>query len=215
MENIHSPLPLIFRHHVPVQNWEAIKEKIDNLLDAMDERHPLEQNASQSTYDVAQNGNAFNLLTWDCLKYLEPEIWKAVIYATKQWHLDYNKFEIAQCWSNRHKHTGKTAFHKHGVYTQYVIAYYLSVPENSGDLLIIDPMEYHWNSYNSKMIDECNTWGWRQKVKTGDMVIMPNFLIHGTDENRNLNEDRYVLTLNVSGFNITDPKEKPSETDQV
>jgi hypothetical protein len=200
MQNINTPLPLYFKHHVPVQNWQEIKTKLDDLLELQTESHLLEIGEGKSTYNVKKDGNSVNPLDWDCLHYLFPEVWGAVKYAMNQWKLEYTRLDISQCWTNRHKHTGKTAFHKHGVDTQFVIAYYLNVPENGGDLLIIDPLQYHWNSYNSKVVNVNNTWGWRQKVNTGDMIIMPNFLLHGTEENKNQNEDRYVLTINVSGY---------------
>lgn len=200
METHNTPLPLFFKHHVPVQNWEIIKEQLDILLEYQNEYHGLEIGNAKSTYNVKREGRTVNPLDWPCLQYLLPEVWRAVFHATKEWHLDYTKFDVTQCWTNRHKPTGKTAFHKHGVGTHYVIAYYLNVPEDGGDLLMIDPLEYHWNSYQSKIIDVNNTWGWRHKVKTGDMIIMPNFLVHGTDENKNVNQDRYVLTINVTGI---------------
>jgi hypothetical protein len=195
----NSPLPLFFKYHVPVQNWDTIKNNLDDLIELQNDQHGLELGNSISTYNVKRNGEIVNPLDWDCLQYLVPEIWKVVFHATKQWNLDYTEFDVTQCWTNKHKYTGKTAFHKHGVNTHYVIAYYLNVPKDGGDLLMIDPLQYHWNSYSSKVIDTNNNLGWRQKVNTGDMIIMPNFLIHGTDENKNINEDRYVLTINVLG----------------
>ena len=199
IESHNMPLPLFFKHHVPVQNWETIKNNLDELITLQNDQHELELGNSVSTYNIKRKGVIVNPLDWDCLQYLLPEIWKVILHASKQWNLDYTAFDITECWTNRHKHTGKTAFHKHGVNTHFVIAYYLNVPENSGDLLIIDPLSYHWNSYSSRIIDANNNLGWRKKVNTGDMIIMPNFLLHGTGENKNINENRYVLTINAVG----------------
>ena len=199
IESNYPPLPLFFKHHVPVQNWELIKSKLDELAELAPENHGIEVGNARSTYNIKRDGRVVNPLDWECLQYLLPEVWNTILHASKQWKLVYTDFNITQCWTNIHKFGGKTTFHKHGVATNFVIAYYLNVPEDSGDLLMIDPLEYHWNSYHSAEVDANNRWGWRNKVNTGDLVLMPNFLTHGTSENKNPNEDRYVLTINAEG----------------
>jgi hypothetical protein len=199
MEIYNTPLPLYFKNHVPVQNWDAIRNKCDDLLAIMPDQHGLESGNAKSSYDVRDvNGNLINPLGIDCFNYIRPHIWEAVKFAAEHWLMEYDKYDITQCWTNRHLPGGKTLFHKHGASTQIVIAYYLNVPENSGNLLIVDPLEYHWSGYHSVRNDINNQNGWVVPVKTGDMVIMPNFLIHGTEENTS-NDNRYVLTVNIQG----------------
>lgn len=201
IQNNYTPLPLFFRHHVPVQNWDTIKSKLDDLVAyAYDHDHDLEIGRAKSTYNTKRDGHFVNPLDWECLQYLLPEISNVTHHAVKEWKLNCTAYRVTQCWTNVHKLGGRTAFHKHGVATSFVIAYYLNVPEDSGDLLMIDPLEYHWNSYNSPEVARNNDFGWEHKVKAGDMIIMPNFLIHGAGENKNPNEDRYVLTINVEGI---------------
>jgi len=199
MQNYYTPLPLYFKEHVPVENQDAILKHCDDILATIKDQHGLEIGPAKTSYEQSNRvGDNLKILNTDLFTYLMPKVWEAISYVSKEWMLEYNAYHITQCWTNRHYPGGKTKFHKHGATTQMVIAYYLNVPENGGNLLIKDPMEYHWAGYNSNKSDLNNQEGWVVPVQTGDMVVMPNFLTHGSEENTGT-DARYVLTFNIMG----------------
>lgn len=90
-----------------------------------------------------------------------------------------NLFLIDDSWFNIHWKTGKTLIHTHGKHIKYVCTYYLSVPKNSGRFLYKKNQE--WKSI---------------EIKTGDFLIFPGDLLHGTEENFS-DQQRITLTTNI------------------
>jgi uncharacterized protein (TIGR02466 family) len=189
--------PVIFKDHCPVQNWEGIKKRADNLLSNTPSNSQLELGDSLSSVITVKHG-AEPPYSWSEFEYFINWLRDKIPEIERQWKLSYNEYTIAGSWINRHYRTGKTAEHCHRG-CEIVVTYYLHVPENSGRFIARDPMENHWNntiSHERGALDLSH--GYPIEVKTGDVLFFPGWLLHSTEES-NSDEGRYVMSTNFSG----------------
>jgi Putative 2OG-Fe(II) oxygenase len=111
----------------------------------------------------------------------------------KEWEIDYDKVAIVNSWVNRHRKGGWTNWHVHNN-TDLNIAAYISVPPDSGSLVMADPLEYHWSGYNAyRKINGAG--GYILPVETNKVYFFPSFMRHSTLSS-NSDEDRWVLSMN-------------------
>lgn len=192
MNEIKIGSPIVLHDNCPVQ-WDIMKPLADNLIDTTKINSELEKGSAIST--VANHAS------------LNPYQWKEMDYF-KQWlspRLDevVQKFQltvdssliVTGCWINRHLQSGKTAMHTHRN-VEIVVVWYLEVPEDSGNLIIRDPLEYHWGSFLSRQRDHDELAGGQIiPVKTGDVLIFPGWVNHCTEENLT-DKPRYVMSIN-------------------
>lgn len=101
---------------------------------------------------------------------------------------------INQCWANKHLDNGFTSNHSHSLMPM-VGTFYLEAPENSGDIVFINPMEYGLTHipYNGPIEDKIET---AVHIKTGDLVFFPGWIRHKTQENLSGNP-RIVISFNI------------------
>lgn len=115
----------------------------------------------------------------------------------RSWGYSYDKIAITDSWVNCHLNGGWTNFHTHQN-THLSLVAYITAPENSGDLLMIDPLENHWMGYPTDMnlnIIE----GQPIKVSDNKVIFFAPFLRHGTQRNQT-NNARWVISMNISTF---------------
>lgn len=189
--------PIILKDHCPIQNWELIKDKTDNLLGNIPVNSQLELGNSISSVITLQQGTE-PPYTWSEFSYFIDWLRNKIPEVERQWKLSYEEYTVAGSWINRHYRTGKTAEHCHRG-CEIVIVYYLQVPENSGRLIVRDPLEGNWNStisHERSAMDLTN--GYPIEVKTGDVIFFPGWLMHSTEESQS-DEGRYVMSTNFSG----------------
>jgi len=189
--------PVIFKDNCPIQNWDAIKEKADKLLNNTPTNSQLELGNSLSTVITVQQG-AEPPYNWNEFQYFIQWLRDKIPEVERQWKLSYEQYTIAGSWINRHYRTGKTLEHCHRG-CEIVVTYYLSVPENSGRFIARDPLENHWNStisHERSAMDLTN--GYPIEITTGDVLFFPGWLLHSTEES-NTDEPRYVMSTNFSG----------------
>lgn len=115
-------------------------------------------------------------------------------YITK--NLKDFKFWHTNGWINYQQPGMNMPIHGHGG-PKIALTYYLNVPENSGDLLLIDPRNgCDWDNGT----DGVNgTKFQRIKPSTGKIVFFPGFLLHTVEENKS-NETRVSLSTNMGTF---------------
>lgn len=101
---------------------------------------------------------------------------------------------IDQCWANLHTRGSYTAPHSHSLMPM-VASFYLEAPENSGDIVFTNPMEYSLTHipYNCTIEDKTET---AIHVTSGDLVMFPGWVRHRTRENLS-NSRRIVVTFNI------------------
>ena len=116
-----------------------------------------------------------------------------IIY--NEWNLDPNtKYWINDSWVNRHGPGGQTAAHTHG-HAVMAISAYIQVPELSGNLEMLDPLEMMWRMYYRKHRPDAFT---QVKITQGDVVFFPGWVEHKTQISRaEQGLDRWVLTTNI------------------
>lgn len=104
---------------------------------------------------------------------------------------------IDQCWSNIHYNNGITIEHSHSLYP-IVATLYVKSEKNSGNLVLINPMEYSLTHipYGVPIENKTET---SINVSTGDLVLFPGWVRHKTEENLS-NQPRIVLSFNI-GYN--------------
>ena len=102
---------------------------------------------------------------------------------------------IDQCWSNIHYNNSVTIEHSHSLYP-IVATLYVSAEENSGNLVLINPMEYGLTHipYGVPIENKTET---AIKVSTGDLVLFPGWVRHKTKENLS-NRSRVVMSFNIN-----------------
>lgn len=102
--------------------------------------------------------------------------------------------KILRGWISRQKYQELLPLHDHGNVVIAVV-YYVSTPENCGDLLLVDPRNSsNWNREFEQGID-----GIRYKRITpreGKLVLFPGYLAHMVEPNRS-KETRISLATNI------------------
>lgn len=123
---------------------------------------------------------------------------------TSDWELNLN-----DCWANRHLEGGTTGLHFHPQ-RHISVAYYMSVPENSGDFYFRTLNEQIWFNWPNEIgWDEgYDEWAedrgvikgikyhYPMNVKTGDLMLWPSFMKHETGINKST-DPRVVISYNL------------------
>jgi len=102
---------------------------------------------------------------------------------------------IDSSWFNRHGQGGKTNYHVHAG-SDLVLAAYIKAEPKAGDILMVDPMEYHWFHAKSMRLRDMLE-GDRFPVSTNKVYFFAPFVKHATLPNFS-GEDRYVISYNIN-----------------
>ena len=116
----------------------------------------------------------------------------------KSWDYDFDGIAVTGSWLNCSKKGGWTNFHVHHG-THLVMAAYVSAPDGSGNLKIIDPCENHWIGYPTPLHEKIQK-GVEIECLTNKVIFFAPFLRHGTGVNHS-NEDRWVISMNFTAVN--------------
>jgi uncharacterized protein (TIGR02466 family) len=179
-----------------------------NILDQIDTSN-LEENlqvklkqSSPKTSNLEMNGGVSTYST-DCNLHLEEyskTVSDIVLQHTKlYWKiLDIDprlEPRIDQCWSNIHYNNSLTVEHSHSLYP-IVATLYIKAEKNSGDLVLINPMEYGLTHipYGVAIENKIET---SIPVSTGDLILFPGWIRHKTKENLS-NHPRIVMSYNIN-----------------
>lgn len=103
--------------------------------------------------------------------------------------------KIDQSWSNIHYNKSVTLEHSHSLYPM-VATLYVKAEKNSGDLILINPMEYGLTHipYGVPIENKTET---SIKISTGDLVLFPGWVRHKTMENLS-GQPRIVMSFNIA-----------------
>lgn len=146
-----------------------------------------------STKDaVTQEGQPH---TWPELDGFVKWMIKEIPLIMKDWEIPAEGIVITNSWVNRHRKGGWTNWHiHHGA--KLCLAAYIQAPKNSGHLLMVDPLEYHWEGFPNDSRNVNRTGGYRLPVSDNKVYFFAPFLRHGTEPNYS-DEDRWVLSMNL------------------
>lgn len=173
-----------------------------NLIDLRDKLQAEFSKSSNQVSDLEKNGG-ISTYTTNCNIHLEDyakQISDIVLYHSRlYWKiLDIDarlEPRIDQCWSNIHYDNSLTIEHSHSLYP-IVATVYIKAEKNSGDLVLINPMEYGLTHipYGVPIENKTET---SIKVSTGDLVLFPGWVRHKTKENLS-NQPRIVISYNIN-----------------
>ncbi len=202
---IENPWPLIFKSQFDFKFDDFKLKVIDHLREAKE--YTEETNRVTPEF----GGTTSVVLLNKGPQYRPPHLWPEFQpftgwlqeFAEHVWQAwDYEKQTkkmIGESWINEHppgSYTGE--HHHHG--SHMAVAAYLDVPENSGRLLLKNPMHMylhglpmsHTTRIDGKYLSPI-------EVKTNDVLIFPAWIDHMTEVNQS-DSDRYVMSLNIKGF---------------
>ena len=106
-----------------------------------------------------------------------------------------DKFKLTQSWTTLSK---KDEFHHHHTHPNTIFSAVYYAQTESGQLeFVFEPrMREGFNfSYKIKEYNPFNSLSWTFEVKTGDVVIFPGWILHGTTRNES-DIDRIVIGAN-------------------
>lgn len=112
----------------------------------------------------------------------------------QSWEFDFTDIVIINSWVNRHRKGGWTNFHvHHGAHL--TLAAYIQADENSGDLIIEDPLDIHWMGYPA-IKQSRKDGGYKLPILDNKVYLFSPFLRHATEPSRS-DQDRWVLSINL------------------
>ncbi len=199
-----NPFPIIFKDKYDFK-FDSFKWKVDEYLKMAEDK------INNENLSTPESGGVTTVVmnqqhpphSWDELKpfleWMYPKIEE--VWAT--WNCKPMEKYLADSWINIHPEHAFTQSHHHQGVTVAVAAY-LQVPENSGRLLVQNPLlsykkgepldYYYWD----KEMDYVPI-----QVETNDVLFFPGWLTHKTEKSKSI-ENRYVMSLNVMGNWIND-----------
>ena len=112
------------------------------------------------------------------------------------WNDTNNKINITSAWSIINKKKASNARHIHS--NSFISAvYYVSAPNNCGDILFHDPREAKViRKPNKVKANKLNAEVINITPQPGLLVLFPSYLYHSVSEN-NSNEDRIIISFNI------------------
>ena len=176
-----------------------LKSKCDETIEyskKQEEKVPLEYGNAVSTVIHNTNGQPH---TWIENKKFIQFLNSNMQYIVKEFGLVYQRISISNSWINQHSKGGETLEHMHQ-FVDLVVSCYLFCPEESGNLLVRDPLEYHrWHDLIEDSFIKKTKYQhpWIEiPVKTNDVIIFPGWLNHKTEKSDS-DINRYVMTINL------------------
>ena len=107
----------------------------------------------------------------------------------------YPKFAFSRAWLNVNRPGKLLKVHGHGG-SLMAATYYLNTPENSGDLVLIDPLggvNFGWT------VEPGMSAGKSKSIKPeeGKLVFFPGHVLHMVEENKS-QETRFSISVNIT-----------------
>jgi len=200
--NILDPwAPIVLQDNFTDVDFDAVIKRFKSIQHYIiaDINSPLEHGGTSSVaYSRISNDKPH---MWEELKPFETWLHGGVLdTALTKWRINGVAYGATDSWINEHPTGAWTSEHNHRG-ANFSLAYYLHVPENGGNIMFRDPMEYHWGNANGTQDRGVDEIWYPAPVKTGDLVLFPGWLYHKTEKNNSLHP-RYVLSMNFSAVRI-------------
>ena len=112
------------------------------------------------------------------------------------WVFDPSKVKCTSMWAIINRKNNFNIEHTHS--NNYLsAAYYVKVPENSGNFKASNPNIINRNIFpKSNQGTELNSNSVSIKINEGDLLIFPAYLPHSVEENKS-EEDRVIVSFNI------------------
>jgi uncharacterized protein (TIGR02466 family) len=169
----------------------AMREYLLNVFDKISTSHCLEKDGGKSTHQLARELHNNEIF--------QPLCNLIFNHASNYWNeLGLSYFlepKIVSMWANLHTNGSWTDVHSHLGHT-LVGCYYLDYTENSGDLIFLNPLEYHYHSFPFSEEGKDLCMEYPAGIKQHNLVLFPGFLKHRTNTN-NTNTSRISINFNI------------------
>ena len=166
--------------------------------------NPIEIGDAGSTAMGQYKGSTFNPVvqnnqphTWPELKGFVEWLGPVAKRILTDWEFDFDTVAITNSWVNRHGQGGWTNFHIHHN-AHLALAAYIQAEENSGHLIIDDPVEPYWTGYPCMRKIRMHG-GYRLPATSNKVYLFAPFLRHGTEQNKS-GKDRWVISMNLQTY---------------
>jgi uncharacterized protein (TIGR02466 family) len=193
----------IYKQNIKLEDsvLSAARSYLNDIFKVMENYtfHSLEKDGGKSTHfinrDLHQNEIFYPLV---------DKIYSHLNDYCKNLQLSpYLEPVISSMWANSHLEGAWSDLHIHSVH-QLAGCFYLDFPQDSGDILFLNPLEYHYNAFPfSEKGQEENTWQ-PAHVAQGDLIFFPAFLKHKTEKNKS-NQQRISINFNID-FQVRPPQ---------
>jgi uncharacterized protein (TIGR02466 family) len=184
--NLFSPLIWKFKYQF---QWDQIEDRVRQLISSVEENSKLEKGDAISTVSLPENLQPH---TWLEFRDFQLRLGLAIDDIKKEYQFVNKKSQVIQSWINLHRSGGETIQHTHNAVT-FAVAAYLKCPPGSGNIVFVDPLEYHKSNFPIYPEES----GFKElPVETNDVIIFPGWLKHYVKPNQS-GQERFVFTLNI------------------
>ena len=198
MNNRKSDLNLIFPTPVwtaIVPNFKQINAKMLNYIKLLKSSNPTGKIKSNL---AGWHSEDFNLEDED------PQFFTHSIssilnesFNDMGWNLQKNKSKITAMWSIINPKNASNARHIHPN-NNISSAYYVTAPENSGDIVFYDPRSANTiRAPISSNANKLNSNSFTVQPKEGLLILFPSYLHHSVNRNDS-EEERIVISFNIN-----------------
>lgn len=186
-------VPLIYEGYY-VFDKPAVLKKANEFISGLSEFEnlgDLELGDAGSSASEKQKGPH----TWPELQGFVEWSYQQANKILQEWGFYFDGLLITDSWMNRHRKGGWTNYHTHQL-SDIVLAAYVSAPPNSGNLIMVDPLENHWMGFPTSRNFSIQN-GFPIPVKDNKVVFFAPFLRHATQKSET-DEERWVISMNIS-----------------
>ena len=185
----------IYKHPLELDTASKLKirEFLNDIFNVMEGYtfHTLEQAGGKSTHFINRNLHQSKIF-YPLIDKIYPHLNE---YYKKLQLSPYLQPVISSMWANSHMNQAWSDLHIHSVH-HLVGCYYLDLPEDSGDLVFLNPLEYHFNSMPFSEKGQADTTWKCAGARQGDLILFPSFLKHKTEKNQSTNQ-RISINFNI------------------
>ena len=199
MEIITPWAPVIIKDKFTDTNFNKVIQRYKSFEKDILSNGDVERDGGQSSVAYSRTTNDFPH-AWEELDGYRNHLNSIFDDVLSSWRINGIPYRPIDSWINEHPKGAWTDEHTHKG-AAFTIVYYLKVPENSGTLLVRDPLEYHWGSSHGlqKRGSDNDIWCSVGPVKTGDILLFPGWLYHKTERN-SCDESRFVMSTNFNSI---------------
>lgn len=184
--------PLIYKFQYDFDFDEGLRNRIDAHINSTNQNSALEYGqAWASVYSTTNYPHVWQRFV-PLMEFLDERLKQ--IFADNRLLTD--EYSIVNSWYIKHLRGGITAEHHHNQ-TDFSVVCYLNCPPNSGNIVFMDPLEYHKSRYPISTFEPKKFREYEFEVHTNDVLIFPGWLRHSTTANET-DEGRYIMAIDIA-----------------
>jgi len=199
--NLMDPVEVFKLFPVPIfsiklNNYNEINAKLKNYIEELRNNNPSGVKLSNiggwhsPNFDIKKNFVIKSFVA------NVKVVLNGIFHNQMGWDFQDEQIDISNMWSVINKKNSLNVRHNHPN-SHFSAAYYVKIPENSGQIKFFDPKEVNAMYYPKKRVyNEFNSAIAKIRPEEGKLLLFPSYLHHGVDENLS-EEERIVISFNV------------------